>query len=84
MSIIFDPSGTLDVSTEPVDLKDIDLQRCKNLVVERDGYLETRDGHSRLNETAIDFDVDFIIEHKGARYEFSADEIYRNEVSIWP
>ena len=84
MGTLFDPSGTLDVSTEPADLKDTDMQRCKNLRLSEDGVVKTRDGHSKINSAAIDVDVSFIIEEDGFRYSFSGDEIYRNEASIWP
>ena len=82
--MFFDPSGTLDVSTEPSDLKETDMQRCKNLVLDQSGELFTRDGHSKINASAIDTDISEIIVQDGDRYSFSGDEIYLNEVSIWP
>jgi len=84
MAFNFDPSGTLDVSTDPSDLKEINMQRCKNMVVDTDGLVSTRNGNSKINATQIDDDVSFMIEQDGARYSFSSDEIYKNESSIWP
>ena len=82
MAILFNPAGTLDVSTDPADIKDEDFQRCKNLDLSRDGRVETRKGHSKINSTAIDDDVSFIIVESGHRYCFSADNIYRDETDI--
>lgn len=70
MSIIFKPSGSLDVSTDPSDLPEsvdksglnftsIDMVRCKNLRLDHKGVVPTRDGSSILNSIA-DFSWQFV------------------------
>ena len=82
MAILFKPTGTLDIATDPTGIKDEDMQRCKNMDLSQSGVVRTRDGHSKLNSAAIDDDVSFIICQGGYRYEFSGDNIYRNETDI--
>jgi hypothetical protein len=61
---------------------DVDLKRCKNLRLDRSGVVETRDGSSKLNSTAIQTGIYKIIELGGVRYVFANTIIYRNESSI--
>lgn len=91
MSIIFNPTGSLDIATESSDLPEtsdgINMQsgamvRCKNLCTDRNGMAITRRGSSKINSTAIDTDIRLIIEQSGNRFEFTGDKIYKNETSI--
>ena len=89
--ILFKPTGTLDISTAATDLPaESDgnkvysgaMQRCKNLVLERNAIACTRHGSSRATANAL-FDIaNFIIEQGGDRYIFGGTYIYKNEVSI--
>ncbi|MHB8123109.1 MAG: hypothetical protein ACYDG4_13245 [Desulfuromonadaceae bacterium] len=96
MSIIFKPSGTLNVATDPSDLPEekgslltgnqggissTAMQRCKNLRLDQEGVAKTRDGSAKLNATAISAPLS-IIEQAGYRYSFGGANIYRNETSI--
>jgi hypothetical protein len=60
--VIFNPSGALDVATDPSDLPEqVDgktamsgaMLRCTNLSLDRMGIASTRKGTSKLNATAI-------------------------------
>jgi hypothetical protein len=91
VSVSFDASGTLDVSTDPSDLPESGkgpdiysgaLTRCKNLRINQKGLAKTRDGSAKVNATAIDTDIWWIEEQSGVRYVFAGDKIYRNETSI--
>ena len=73
MAVIFKPVGILDVSTEPVDVKDIDMVRCKNLDLSQSGVIKTRNGHSKINTTAIDTDISLILVLGSLGYYFSSD-----------
>lgn len=91
MSVQFDPSGQLDVATDPSDLPEAGngpdiasgaLTRCKNLRINQRGQAKTRDGSAKINATAVDTDIWHITVQGGVRYAFAGDRIYRNETSI--
>ncbi|HAX95800.1 MAG TPA: hypothetical protein DCY35_04660 [Prolixibacteraceae bacterium] len=92
MGIIFKPNGNLDIATDKADLPEtVDgntitssaLARCKNLKVDRVGFLETRNGSSKINDTALaDSNVSKIIELDGNRYVFAGGAIFEDEESI--
>jgi len=91
MSVIFDPSGNLDISTDPSDLPESGsgnnitsgaMTRCKNLRINQKGIAQTRDGSAKVNATAIDTAIWWIEEQNGVRYVFAGDEIYKDETSI--
>lgn len=78
--MLFKPTGTLNVTADPTIIDDGDMQRCKNLRLNKNGVAVTRDGKNALNDTAINI-VSKIIEQLGNRYEFGTS-IYRNESSL--
>lgn len=78
--MIFKPTGTLNVTTDPTIIGDGDMQRCKNLRIDKNGIAKTRDAKAKLNETAISMPSK-IIEQIGNRYSLGAS-IYKNESSI--
>lgn len=80
--ILFKPNGSLDITTDPTDLPDNGLQRCKNLKLDQIGIVTLRDGSYKLNGTAMIGTMDFIIEQGGNRYCFGGQYIYRNETLI--
>lgn len=91
MAIIFKPNGALNVSTAATDLPESGegmsvfsdaLQRCKNLSVDRMGFVQTRPGSVQVSGTALASVANLIIEQGGARYEFISGAIYRNEASL--
>jgi hypothetical protein len=91
VSVVFNPSGSLDIATDPSDLPEqlngqtlesSALTRCKNLRLNQDGRAITRDGSAKLNATAIDPDIWTIEEQGGDRYTFAGENIYLNESSI--
>ena len=91
MTIVFDPSGTLNVAADPSDLPETGdgrnassdaLTRCKNLRINQKGKAITRDGSTKLNATAINTAVWWIEEQGGVRYTFAGTVIYRDETSI--
>ena len=58
MTILFNPSGILDVASDPSDLPESSdgttiqsdaLTRCKNLRLNQKGIAKTRDGSAKLN-----------------------------------
>jgi hypothetical protein len=90
MSIIFKPSGTLDLATDPVSLPESvernmitsgAMQRCKNLRLDQNGVARTRDGSTRYNSVGIN-PISKILEQSGYRYAFGDGSIYRNEQVI--
>lgn len=96
MSIIFKPKGSLDIATDPSDLKEekgtaltdetgkltsYAMTRCKNLRLDKTGMAQTRLGTDLINASAIE-SIGRIIEQGGDRYEFAGTGIYKNEVSI--
>lgn len=91
MSVQFDPSGQLDIATDPSDLPESAsghdiasgaLTRCKNLRINQRGQAKTRDGSAKLNATAIATAIWWIEEQSGDRYAFAGTSIYKNESSI--
>ena len=91
MAIIFRPTGTLDVSTDPSILaEDSDgrtissgaMQRCKNLRLDDPGVMKCRHGSSQLGTTSANYDITHIVEQGGVRYTFAGREIYRNETLL--
>ena len=91
MGIFFKPNGSLDIATDPSDLPEKSdgstiaseaLARCKNLRVDRKGFVQTRDGSSKVTETTLAAAPSLIVEQAGNRYEFAGTVIYRNETSI--
>ncbi|MCH8135131.1 MAG: hypothetical protein IIB77_04030 [Proteobacteria bacterium] len=79
---IFNPAGSLNISIDASDIKDEDFVRCKNLRIDQQGLVKTRDGSKKLNSTAIDTAVWHIEEQSGDRYAFAGANIYKNEASI--
>lgn len=91
MSIIFSPTGQLDVATDPSELPESGdgnnvvsgaMVRCKNLRLNENGKAKTRDGSAKLNATAIDTPVWWIEEQSGTRYSFAGESIYSDESAI--
>lgn len=91
MSVVFDPSGMLNVSADASDLPQTSdgqnissdsLVRCKNLRLNQGGKAVTRDGSAKLNESAIAAAIWWLEEQGGVRYAFAGTAIYRNESSI--
>lgn len=78
--MIFKPTGTLNVTSDPAIIGDGDMQRCKNLRLDKNGIALTRDGKTALNSTAITM-PEKIVEQSGNRYALGAN-IYKNESSI--
>ncbi len=79
---IFNPTGSLNVAADASDLKDGDFVRCKNLRIDQQGFVKTRDGSTKLNSSAINTDVWHIEEQSGVRYVFAGTDIYEDEASI--
>jgi hypothetical protein len=91
MSVQFDPSGQLDVATDPGDLPESAggtdiassaLTRCKNLRINQRGQAKTRDGSAKINASAINATIWWIEEQGGNRYVFSGTSIYLNESTV--
>jgi hypothetical protein len=82
MSLLFEPNGSLDISTDSTDLPDTGMQRLKNLRVDDVGILKLRDGSYKLNVTPVIGTMDFIIEQGGVRYVFGGQYVYKDEVLI--
>jgi len=91
MSLLFKPNGTLDIATEATDLPEESgngssaseaLARCKNVITDRKGRVDTRHGSSRPTSLKLTAIANFIIEQSGNRYSFAGDSIYKDEVSI--
>jgi hypothetical protein len=93
MSIIFTPNGYLNIADDPSELKETadsrginiqsgEMQRCKNLSLDRGGMASTRYGSTKINETAIDPDLWAIMEMGGKRYSFAGQVVYNNEFAI--
>lgn len=90
MSILFKPSGSLNVATDPSDLPEASGQgsissdamvRCKNLRINQKGVAKTRDGSAKLNVSAIN-SVNWLEEQEGYRYAFGGTAIYKDEARI--
>ena len=82
MSILFIPSGSLDIAEDAPALPDDGFARCKNLRIDDKGFMTLRDGSYKLNVSAVIGTMDFIIEQGGVRYLFGGKYIYRNETLI--
>jgi len=91
MSVIFNPGGILNVAEDSTDLPQQSdgfnissdaLVRCKNLRINLTGKAVTRDGSTKLNETALNTPVWWIEEQDGTRYSFAGTAIYEDESSI--
>ena len=93
MGLIFVPSGLLDISTDPADLPgessgpstvvSESMQRLKNLRVDQQGQVSTRDGSDKVNESSLEQTaIHHIREQAGVRYTFAGTRIYEDEDSI--
>lgn len=91
MKIIFAPTGSLDVSTDPgklpekADTNSVSsgaMTRCTNLHLDNPGMASTRRGSAKLNSFPTDTNITRIIEQAGKRYTFSGSYIYEDEVQI--
>lgn len=90
MTILFSPSGALNIAHDPSELPETSDQnssnsgamtRCKNLRINQQGIAKTRDGSTKLNTTAIS-SVNWLEVQGGTRYAFGGGSIYENESSI--
>ena len=93
MSVLFKPNGTLDVTTDPSELKEesggdkfntisFAMKRCKNFRLDEPGVIRTRDGSTILN-TVVNETFDLLIVREGVRYIFTTTPTYyRDEVAI--
>lgn len=95
MPIRFNPSGTLNLGTDPADLpaetsgKMVTsgaMTRCTNLCLDRAGIASTRKGSAKLNSGSALAQTDIwrIVEQGGYRYIFAGTVIYKDEVSLAP
>ena len=95
MSVLFKPNGTLDVTTDPSELKEesggdkfntisFSMKRCKNFRLDEPGVIRTRDGSTILNpSTAVSETIDLIVVREGVRYVFTTTPTYyRDETAI--
>jgi hypothetical protein len=82
MGIVFNPTGTLNVSWDSLDLPDGGLVRCTNLRVNQTGKLITRDGSAKINSTALNTAIWWIEEMAGSLYVFAGTDIYEDGSSI--
>ena len=92
MSILFRPTGTLDVTTDPsvlpeerdgFNLMSGAMTRCKNFRTDEPGVLKTRDGSTQLNAVAVGETIDLLVVQAGVRYIFTTTPTYyRNETEI--
>lgn len=91
MPVRFNPTGILDISSDPADLPSQSdgkmevsgsMTRCTNLHLDRGGKAITRRGSAKINATAIKTQIHRIIEQLGNRYAFAGTQIYKNETSI--
>jgi hypothetical protein len=88
MSILWKPTGTLDINTMPTDLPEQSgngaivsgaMVRCKNLSLNRMGLAELRYGSSLIASFTPTSAPDLILEVAGHRYIFAGNEIYYDE-----
>lgn len=79
---VFNPSGVLNISSDPSDLDDGDMVRCKNMRINQKGKVTTRYGSNKINTQAIDTDIQYLVEQGGDRYVFAGTSLYLNESSI--
>ncbi len=93
MPLFFTPNGLLDIATDPADLPGQvtppstvvsgSMQRCKNLRLDQQGQVKTRDGSDKINSTALaQTGIHHVREQAGTRYTFSGTVIYEDETSI--
>lgn len=94
MTVFWKPNGSLDVSTDPSELKEesggdkfnvisFAMKRCKNFRLDEQGVIRTRDGSSQLNVTPVAETIDLIVVREGVRYIFTTTPTYyRDEVAI--
>ena len=89
--ILFKPTGTLNIATESTDIPEqsdgnnsisIDMQRCKNLSTKANGKAVVRKGSTRINNTALSGQPNFLIVQDGYRYSQFGSVIYKDEISI--
>lgn len=87
---MFSPNGSLNVAADPSDLPETTdgqnlmsgaMVRCKNLRINQQGIAKTRDGSSKLNETAI-ASVSWLEVQAGTRYAFGGGAVYEDESRI--
>lgn len=92
MAIRFNPSGSLDIGSDPADLP-VQMQdkmavsgamtRCTNLSLDRAGIASTRQGSAKLNVSPMDQTaINLLIEQGGDCYVFNGSKIYQNETAI--
>ena len=90
MSVLFKPSGSLNVATAATDLPQQGdgtnvisdaLARSANLTNDRIGFVALRPGSVNVG-TALDESANFISVQNGNRYAFTAQNIYKNESAI--
>ena len=91
MTIKFNPTGRLNLTTDPMDLpEEVEgknvvsgaMVRCKNLDLEYQGIAKTRRGSSLKSETACTEVINHIQMLDTTRYEFGGDQIFADETSI--
>lgn len=93
MTVFFNPTGTLNISWDAADLEGQSdgnneqsgmMTRCKNLRVNQNGQLKTRDGTTTVNATAMHQDIWLVEEMStlGTRYTFAGTTIYEDESSL--
>ena len=91
MTVRFNPSGELNVSSDASDLpfevsgKTITsgaMTRCTNLHLDRSGIASTRKGSTRLSDSVIGTPIWRLVEQGGYRYAFGGTQIYRNGASL--
>lgn len=90
MSIIFRPTGTLSLaeqaslpeSRDGMSISSGAMARCKNLRLDEEGTVKTRDGSRSLNSTVLAGAVKGLSEQGGYRYSYAGGSVYRNESSI--
>ena len=87
MSVLFKPNGTLDVTTDPSELKEesggdkfntisFSMKRCKNFRLDEPGVIKTRDGSTILNASAVSETIDLLVVREGVRYIFTTTPTY--------
>lgn len=90
MSILFKPTGELNIATSPSDLREegggtqsvsYAMTRCKNLSLVADGKATTRHGSTNLHNLG-GYIPSFIIEQDGSVYSFASGSIFREASSI--
>ena len=95
MTILFKPNGSLNVSTAATDLPQSKddllggkntvseaLQRCKNMHLDRNGLVRTRDGSTKTTGSATSIRPNLLIEMTGVRYAFGGTLILKDEVEL--